>query len=699
MEHAAREHERVRRLPALGRLAAVAAIIGTALSIALFFYALKEVDQYRRDHVEAAADRAAAVLQGRLEALEDAASAVDALIGASAEVTPQEFTLFVEHILPLHPGLEMMIWAPRATSGSQPAARYAAPIHASFDPDAAARLLVPVLEGTIRSAGRPSLVMLPGSGDRLTGVPGDVIGVIIHRPGGVAGPDGAILSLARSEHLFAFDAKSPVPARIDLAIADESGAVLHHAGTAPTAAVTFTRPLRFDGRSLEATIRSTSEATPLETWGPYLLLVVGLGLTATFTAMLRGAKRRAQDVAALVASLAEANDELSRRVDERDIMAEALADSAAKYREMYENAIEGIIQCIPDGRLLSANPALARILGFETPDELLATCQNLNAEVYTSPERRQTFMERLESEGVVRGFESEIRRKDGSIIWVAESGRVVRGSDGSIAYYEGTVEDITERKEAEAALRLAKEQADLLFRAKSEFLANVSHELRTPLNAVIGFSEMLKNELFGPLGRPEYVEFSRDIYDGGNLLLALINDILDMSRMEAGKKELAESLLDVGRVAETCLRLVRGRADDNRLTLVTDLPPSLPPVRAEERSSSRIISNLLSNAVKFTREGGQVRLSARLEPDGRLLIAVTDTGVGIAPEDISKALAPFGQISTSWGGKNEGTGLGLPLVRSLVDLHGGTFRLESAVGVGTTASVWLPANRVISPAT
>ncbi|CAK0739313.1 two-component system, cell cycle sensor histidine kinase PleC [uncultured Gammaproteobacteria bacterium] len=428
---------------------------------------------------------------------------------------------------------------------------------------------------------------------------------------------------------------------------------------------------------------------------PIVVLIAG-GLFS-MVALISGrvAKHQARQVASLAASLQQANDELVRRMAERDHIADALRDSERKYRGIYENAVEGIIQAGPDGRILSANPALARMFGCTDPDDFLATYNAPGRRLFTDPVRWDQFRAELLLHGEVRAFEAEAERKNGSRLWIEQNGRAVVDDGGRVKHYEGLVSDATERRAAEEALRLAKEQSEMLARAKSEFMANVSHELRTPLNAIIGFSGMIKDQLFGPIGRREYVEFARDVYDSGALLLTMINDILDMARIEAGKKELDEVLLDLGEVVQASLALVRGRATDGHVTLTATIPAHLPPIRAEERSLKQILSNLLSNAIKFTGRDGRVTLALRQEADGRILIKIADTGIGIAREDMAKVLMPFGQAAAGLNNKSEGTGLGLPLVRSLIALHGGSFHIESQIGVGTTVFVWLPAERVI----
>jgi signal transduction histidine kinase len=249
-----------------------------------------------------------------------------------------------------------------------------------------------------------------------------------------------------------------------------------------------------------------------------------------------------------------------------------------------------------------------------------------------------------------------------------------------------------ERKRAETQLIEAKNSAEAASRAKSEFLANMSHELRTPLNAIIGFSEILRQEGLGPLGHASYRDYVRDVHESGVHLLKIINDILDLSKIEVGRLTLNEVPIDVRDTVESCLRIVRERTANAGLDLIADFAPDLPTLNADERMVKQVLLNLLSNAIKFTPRGS-VHVTAGVAANDGVYISVIDTGIGIAPEDIEKALMPFVQIDSSLQRKYAGTGLGLPLARSMIEHHGGSFEIASKIGEGTAITVRFPPGR------
>ena len=301
----------------------------------------------------------------------------------------------------------------------------------------------------------------------------------------------------------------------------------------------------------------------------------------------------------------------------------------------------------------------------------------------------------LDARRPFRDFEFQRINPQGKIRDISISGAPIFDAEGRFTGYRGIARDITDIKQREAELLEAKLASDAANRAKSEFLANVSHELRTPLNAILGFSEVITNEMFGPLGGPRYRQYAQDIHQSGDHLLQLINDILDVAKIEAGRYEPRNDEVCLSSVVEDCVRLLRPRAESGGLALSTAIQRQEIYVRADERAVKQIVLNLLSNAVKFTPNGGWVRVSAAVQPDGGMSLAVADTGIGIAAEDLPRVLLPFQQIDNSLSRKFEGTGLGLPLARSLTEAHGGHLEITSALGQGTTVTVRLPAERVV----
>ena len=269
-------------------------------------------------------------------------------------------------------------------------------------------------------------------------------------------------------------------------------------------------------------------------------------------------------------------------------------------------------------------------------------------------------------------------------------------SSGDFLGFRGTAQDISELQRREQALLRAKEVAEFANRTKSEFLASMSHELRTPLNAIIGFSAIMDREMLGPIGNAQYKGYATDISDSAGHLLELINDILDAAKIEAGEMSLAEETVDPRDLVKSVRRLIAPRAERAKLRFDVHLAETVPALRVDKTKLKQILINLLSNAVKFTPEGGHVSLRAELAGNGEVLFLVGDSGIGIAPDDMARAMAPFGQVDSRLSRKYEGTGLGLPLAKSLTELHGGGFELVSQPELGTTVTVRLPASRVVA---
>ena len=283
---------------------------------------------------------------------------------------------------------------------------------------------------------------------------------------------------------------------------------------------------------------------------------------------------------------------------------------------------------------------------------------------------------------------------DGGEQFWSISGTPVYDHAGGFIGYRGTGSDITRDVVAQRSLRHAKDQAETASRAKSEFLANMSHELRTPLNAILGFAEIIRDRLLGPIA-DRYAEYANDIHSSGSHLLGIINDILDLSKVEAGRIDLVEEIVELQDIVRSVVLLLRERVATAELALKVELPDALLLIRADERKLKQVLMNLLSNAVKFTPSGGEIKVSARAEGERGLVIEVRDNGIGIAPEDIARALSPFGQVDSRLSRRYEGTGLGLPLARALTELHGGALELDSAPGRGTAVRIVLPCDRLV----
>jgi PAS domain S-box-containing protein len=288
---------------------------------------------------------------------------------------------------------------------------------------------------------------------------------------------------------------------------------------------------------------------------------------------------------------------------------------------------------------------------------------------------------------------------DGSVEFRLASGRWVQVNDrptesGGVV---SIISDITEHKRREDSMRASKELAEQASRTKSEFLANMSHELRTPLNAIIGFSEIMRDEILGPIGTDRYRGYIVDIIDSSRHLLGVINDILDVAKSEAGKIEINETEVDLANEILITARLFAEQAAEAGVNVTTEIHAGLPLLRADQRKVRQILLNLISNAVKFTPPGGSVRVATQRTEDGEVAVSVSDTGIGIHKDDIAAALAPFGQVESAMSRRYAGTGLGLPLTCSLVEHHGGVLELESEPGKGTCVTIRFPVERVISP--
>lgn len=387
--------------------------------------------------------------------------------------------------------------------------------------------------------------------------------------------------------------------------------------------------------------------------------------------------------------------DISGRVSGRQARVEGERRMAA----LAENIPGAIYQCVmhPSGHLRFSyiSHGIQDLFGVEA-EAVMRRATTLLQKIHPDDRRALRNAVRNSDPGLAP-VELELRVPNavGAVRRVQSIARPRDRGDGNIVW-DGIFLDVTERHYALMALRGAKEEAELANRIKSEFLASMSHEIRTPLNAIMGFAEVIEKQIFGPVGQPRYQEYSADIHASGVHLLSLIEDILDLSKLEAGKMELKEDEVDVARVIDSSLSLLKRRAETGEIKLAVRIAKKLPALRGDERRIKQILFNLVSNASKFTPDGGKISISATVGATTGLRIHVADTGVGIRPEDIDTVMTPFGQVHDDDSPDDTGTGLGLPLAKSLVESHDGKLNLESQPGKGTRVTVQFPPMRLVA---
>ena len=424
-----------------------------------------------------------------------------------------------------------------------------------------------------------------------------------------------------------------------------------------------------------------------------LVLVVG---TAAET-MLAPWREKAFVIVALAGVALGLGALLIRELRRRDRAERTALENERRYRSLAEHSFDMIVRFDPRTQKRAyVSPACRRLYGYE-PEEALA----LSAEEVIHPDDFPGVGEalaRLKDNAEQPPILYRGRRKDGGYVWVEASLTRSQDPDTGAEEVVSIVRDVGERMRYEAALRQAKEEADGANRSKSQFLATMSHELRTPLNAIIGFTEIMQGEVMGPIGNAQYKSYITDIHVSGAHLLQLINDILDLTKAEVGMLELNEEIIDIEDVIRSVVRISRASLEKAELAVKIDLPSGLPLLRADERKVRQVLFNLIGNAVKFTPAGGVIDIRSHFDRQAGMLVTVADSGIGIAQENLQRVLEPFVQIDNSLSRKHPGTGLGLPAVKAIMEVHGGVLELRSAVGTGTEATVIFPPERAVTGA-
>ena len=440
---------------------------------------------------------------------------------------------------------------------------------------------------------------------------------------------------------------------------------------------------------IEVTCRNRGWRHGVAAGAGVLIGIVGLPLVvqANLPLMVEIAPWLAAVAAALLMALFERLRDLDLRLIGQAIL---LRRTDALMRQVVENSSDGLLVIDEHGKVRSVNPAAERML-----------CQHANEivgqhffDVIATPNHHPPIHSLSRMAYADRPSQMELTRPDGSTL-IADVALSRLPDQPSVAFV-AQLHDVTEMKMREAELRAARDQAEAASNSKSQFLANMSHELRTPLNAVIGFSEIMKTELLGPIGTETYRGYSHSIHDSAKHLLGIINDILDISSIESGSPRLHEGIHEPEQICQSVIALVSGRADIAQVKLAVNVDPATDLLHVDGRMLKQMLINLVGNAIKFSPKGGGIAINvapAGPELHSGVVFAVADHGIGIAKEDIPRILKPFEQVETAFARNFDGIGLGLPLVNSMARLHGATLTIDSELNVGTTVSILFPAVR------
>ena len=442
-----------------------------------------------------------------------------------------------------------------------------------------------------------------------------------------------------------------------------------------------------NGATVDAVIEVTADTTKLHDMATAaaqrLLVIIGIAFALVFALLLAIVWR------------ANVRSDAHHEGHVEQVSREAKADAMALIETLMVAWPDFVYVKDTESRFVMANPVTARLMGADNVRDVVGKTDFDFYPHEIADDFFQSEQEMLSTGRRVVGRVEHVTTKDGTVVWFSTTKMPYCDANGQVRGFIGIGRDVTQEREANANLRRAKEEAEYANRTKSEFLATMSHELRTPLNAIIGFSEIIKSEAFGPTGNATYKEYANDINESGAHLLELINDILDLSKVEAGSMELSEEVVSLDSVIRAVHVLVKERAQQADVTLRFPELDGVSQLYADRRKLKQILVNLLSNAIKFTEAGGLVELRVA-HVDSRIEMQVIDTGIGIPAGAVQKAMEPFGQVENHLSRSHDGSGLGLPLAKSMVELHGGELAINSEVGRGTTILVRFPPHRTLT---